>query len=104
MSVPFPTPEGPVMTKTFATWSRPRVTRVAGRRAARLTSRVVRRRAGGPLRTDAWRQAGWRGVRKPCDSRARPLPPEHRDQLVALALGEAADGLARRDLARTQDL
>src|SRR3954452_25126134 len=52
MSVPLPTPDGPVMTKT----------------------------------------------------RPSALAAQHRDQLVALALGETADGLARRDLAGTQDL
>src|SRR5258705_13827442 len=55
ISVPLPTPDGPVMTKTLA---------------------------------------------KP----AALLAPQHADELVALALGEAADRLARRDLAGAQDL
>src|SRR5437764_1789638 len=52
--VPFPTPEGPVITKTLLT--------------------------------------------------AAPLTAQHRDQLGALALREAADGLARRDPALLEDL
>src|SRR4030081_1690763 len=60
ISVPFPTPEGPVMTKTCPTWDE-------GRGASKLT-------------------------------------PQHRDELRALALGQAADGLARRDTALREDL
>src|SRR4051794_33739148 len=59
ISVPLPTPDGPVITKTRATgWSRTRLS----------------------------------------------LPAEHADQLGALALREAADGLARRDAALLEDL
>src|SRR4051794_32020482 len=54
MSVPLPTPEGPVMTNV---WGRP-----------------------------------------------RRLLAQHRDELGALAIGEAADRLARRDPAGLQDL
>src|SRR4051794_31408426 len=56
MSVPLPTPEGPVMTRT----------------------------RGGAMATGR-------------------LAAEVRDQLVALALGETADGLARRDPALRED-
>src|SRR5918911_336323 len=82
MSVPLPTPDGPVMTKTRA------IGRdiVACRAAAWGARRVGTRGApGGP-------------------SRVRPgtrlsAQPEHRDGLRALTLRETADRLARRDAA-----
>src|SRR5690348_1184552 len=67
MSVPFPTPEGPVITKTRAT------------------------------RASATRDHDDPG-------RSARLAAEHRDELGALALREAADRLARRDAALDEDL
>src|SRR4051794_5221721 len=71
MSVPLPTPEGPVMTKTFP-----------GTQAI--------------LRSDD--RGGAEGM-----SRLQ-LAAQHGDEVGALALGETADGLGRRDAAHLQDL
>src|ERR1700720_3107859 len=76
MSVPLPTPEGPVMTNT---------------RAKARTLVVVE-------------DAASHRAQRPRSRWPAALVMQQRDELAALALGEPADGLAGRDAAVSEDL